>query len=155
MASSTINTRLLDGNNNNANNANANVPNILDNSHVDLEAPAASIAGAEAVESLIEAAGRDSSPEAKRARARTALRAICGELLATFIFMYCVCSFGIQVNRINPAVGQFAAIVGPLFQGFIGIAVIYTFADISGAHFNPAVKYITPDLFRFFVLSFF
>ena len=136
--SNNINTRLLSAPDS------SNNPNNLSrsgSSHpVDLESAVSSVQTQEEVELAIQAADKDSSPEAKAARLKTAIRAICGELLATTIFMYSVCGFAINVDRIAGMSANVDGIVpGALFQGFTGIAVIYTFADISGAHFNPAV----------------
>ena len=139
--SSTVNTRLLGS----SAVENLNIPisprkgghnnhsDATNPSDVDFAAPVAEYAdqAGAVVESLIDAAGRDDSPAAKTARLKTAIRAMFGELMATFIFMYCVCGIGIQANYVG-AGPTIKAIIGTILQAFTGIFVIYTFADISG-----------------------
>lgn len=138
--SGTVNTRFLGA----ADNFNVpithmkganNKPESNNTGDVDFAEPVSVYAdrSGDVVESLIAAAGRDTSPAAKRARLKTAIRAMFGELMATFIFMFCVCGIGIQANYTGagPAV---KAIIGTILQGFTGIFVIYTFADISGKY---------------------
>src|SRR4051812_2956448 len=36
-----------------------------------------------------------------------------------------------------------SAIVGGVSTAFVSVALIYSFADVSGAHFNPAVTFAT------------
>ena len=36
-----------------------------------------------------------------------------------------------------------ALVVSALTTGFCSVALIYSFADVSGAHFNPAVTFAT------------
>jgi len=66
-------------------------------------------------------------------------RALCGEFLATFMFLYVAMAVPWNLGRLgidNPT-SEAVAIA------FNGVAVIYSFADISGAHFNPAVTFAT------------
>jgi len=59
--------------------------------------------------------------------------------LATFLFLYIAMAVPWNMARqgINlPSTNAIAV-------SFIGVAVIYAFADISGAHFNPAVTFAT------------
>jgi glycerol uptake facilitator-like aquaporin len=121
----------------------ADSSSINPSSDVDLEAPAHSVANQAAVEELIAKANRDRSPAARKARFKTMIRAVCGEFLATAIFMFCVCGVGIQIHTEEGEKSSVPAILAPIMQGFVGVAVIYTFADISGAHFNPAVTFAT------------
>jgi len=59
--------------------------------------------------------------------------------LATFMFLYVAMAVPWNLRRIgvdNPTSEAIAV-------AFNGVAVIYSFADISGAHFNPAVTFAT------------
>ncbi|RKP22173.1 aquaporin-like protein, partial [Rozella allomycis CSF55] len=68
-------------------------------------------------------------------------KALLGEFLATFIFLFVVMATGVNVYRLGgDAVG---IIIGGVGTGFTAVAVIYSFADVSGAHFNPAVTFGT------------
>ncbi|KAJ4457499.1 putative MIP plasma membrane transporter [Paratrimastix pyriformis] len=67
------------------------------------------------------------------------IRAICGEFLVTFCFIFIVCST--QANLIRAGLRNPNS--GPIATGFAACALIYSFADISGAHFNPAVTFAT------------
>jgi len=58
------------------------------------------------------------------------IRAVLGELVSTTLFMYANMSVALTANE---------AIFGPFTVGVAGVAMIYAFADVSGAHFNPAV----------------
>jgi len=85
---------------------------------------------------------RDRSPEAKSARRMILVRATLGEFLATFLFFFSVCGIYLNSNRDNKfnPIPSFPAI-GCVGTGFAAVAIIYSFADISGAHFNPAVTF--------------
>jgi aquaporin related protein len=67
-------------------------------------------------------------------------RAVIGEFLATFLFLFIAMAVPWNMNALNlennPATHGIAV-------SFIAVAVIYSFADISGAHFNPAVTFAT------------
>lgn len=78
--------------------------------------------------------------------ARVLLRALLGEGLCTLIFMYVV--MGAHINLIRTASNTSDIVVtrtsedfvlGALSTAFVAVALIYSFADVSGAHFNPAV----------------
>lgn len=62
------------------------------------------------------------------------IRALVGEFLATFLFMFAIC--GVSLANKD---------AGPMLPGmccaFAAIASIYAFGDASGAHFNPAVTF--------------
>ncbi|GAM20189.1 hypothetical protein SAMD00019534_033640 [Acytostelium subglobosum LB1] len=68
------------------------------------------------------------------------IRALLGELLCTFFLMYIVYSAAANFKRYPNA----SSVVGnALAPTFAVIALIYSFADVSGAHANPAVTFAT------------
>lgn len=68
---------------------------------------------------------------------RKEVLALFSEFLATGIFIFTICCIGVNVNRTaNAASGLIVAGVG---TGLVAYAVLRTFGDWSGAHFNPAV----------------
>eukprot|EP00695_Tsukubamonas_globosa_P001736 TRINITY_DN2805_c0_g1_i1.p1 TRINITY_DN2805_c0_g1~~TRINITY_DN2805_c0_g1_i1.p1 ORF type:complete len:299 (-),score=146.76 TRINITY_DN2805_c0_g1_i1:45-941(-) len=80
-----------------------------------------------------------SKGETKEVKRMVLIRAVLGELLVTFLFLYIVEATGLNMYRSdidNP-------VVGAVVTGFAGVALIYSFADVSGAHFNPAVTFAT------------
>ncbi len=86
---------------------------------------------------------RDRSPEARAARRRVMLRACVGELVGTCLYFFSVCATVVNLNRI-PNVDQAVMILGVAFvAGLALIAMAYSFCDVSGAHFNPAVTFAT------------
>jgi len=70
------------------------------------------------------------------------LKALAGEFLVTTLFLFIVCAVSINVERSGHAESE-SMVVGALATGFCSIALIYSFADVSGAHFNPAVTFAT------------
>ena len=67
-----------------------------------------------------------------------ALRGIVGEFFATFIFLSTVLSMLVNSSRaLDPIMA--GTIVPGIVVAFVATAVIFAFADVSGAHFNPAV----------------
>jgi len=66
-------------------------------------------------------------------------RALAGELLCTFIFLYVAMAVPWNMGRLNVDNPNTEAIA----VAFNGVSNIYSFADISGAHFNPAVTFAT------------
>ncbi|EGC29340.1 hypothetical protein DICPUDRAFT_58856 [Dictyostelium purpureum] len=68
------------------------------------------------------------------------IRAVLGEMLCTFLFIYIVCATAANFKRLATAPNP---VVGALSTGFAAVALIYSFADVSGAHFNPAVTFAT------------
>jgi aquaporin related protein len=67
-------------------------------------------------------------------------RALMGEFLATFMFLYVAMAVPWNMRRLG-VVDPYTS--GAIAVAFNGVAVIYSFADISGAHFNPAVTFAT------------
>jgi len=66
-------------------------------------------------------------------------RALAGEFLCTFIFLFIAMAVPWNMGRLgvdNPNTEAIAV-------AFNGVSNIYSFADISGAHFNPAVTFAT------------
>jgi glycerol uptake facilitator-like aquaporin len=68
------------------------------------------------------------------------LRAIFGEGLCTFLFLFIV--EATVVNNGRQSVPE-NLVLGCISTAFCSIALIYSFADVSGAHFNPAVTFAT------------
>jgi len=66
-------------------------------------------------------------------------RATVGEFLCTSIFLFVAMAVPWNMTRLGVEYSELEA----LAVGFIGIAMIYSFADISGANFNPAVTFAT------------
>jgi len=80
------------------------------------------------------------SPEQIKQRRWVLIKAILGEMLCTFLFIYIVCATSANFIRLNTFNNP---VVGALSTGFASVALIYSFADVSGAHFNPAVTFAT------------
>ncbi|KAJ3195495.1 hypothetical protein HK101_011931 [Irineochytrium annulatum] len=71
---------------------------------------------------------------------RVLLRAVLGEGLVTFLFLFIVEATGVNNGRQeNPE----NLVLGAISTAFCSVALIYSFADVSGAHFNPAVTWAT------------
>jgi len=83
---------------------------------------------------------RLSPAEEQRQKRWVLIRAVLGELLCTFLFIYVVCATQANFIRLKTVLNP---VVGALSTGFASVALIYSFADISGAHFNPAVTFAT------------
>ena len=63
-----------------------------------------------------------------------------GEGLVTFLFLFIV--MAATVNNGRQEVPE-NLVLGAIVTGFAAVALIYSFADVSGAHFNPAVTFAT------------
>jgi glycerol uptake facilitator-like aquaporin len=71
---------------------------------------------------------------------RVMIRAVFGEGLVTFLFMFIVMATAVNNGRQeNPE----NLVLGCISTAFASVALIYSFADVSGAHFNPAVTFAT------------
>jgi len=81
----------------------------------------------------------DSIEEQKKKR-WILIKAVLGEMLCTFLFIYIVCATQANFVRLKTVNNP---VVGALATGFASVALIYSFADVSGAHFNPAVTFAT------------
>jgi len=82
---------------------------------------------------------QEASTHTKMAKRWILGRALLGEFLCTFLFLYIALAVPFNMTRLginNPTTEAIAV-------SFIAVAVIYSFADISGAHFNPAVTFAT------------
>jgi len=82
----------------------------------------------------------ENSPEMIKQRRWVLIKAILGEMLCTFLFIYIVCATSANFVRLKTVNNP---VVGALSTGFASVALIYSFADVSGAHFNPAVTFAT------------
>jgi len=82
----------------------------------------------------------ENSPEAIKQRRWVLIKAVLGEMLCTFLFIYIVCATSANFVRLKTVNNP---VVGALSTGFASVALIYSFADVSGAHFNPAVTFAT------------
>jgi glycerol uptake facilitator-like aquaporin len=80
------------------------------------------------------------SVEAQKKKRWVLIKAVLGEMLCTFLFIYIVCATQANFIRLKTTNNP---VVGALSTGFASVALIYSFADVSGAHFNPAVTFAT------------
>ncbi|KAG5462246.1 MAG: aquaporin-like protein [Olpidium bornovanus] len=71
---------------------------------------------------------------------RVLIKAVLGEGVCTFLFMFIVMGVGINNERSETHEGL---VLGAISTAFTSVALIYSFADVSGAHFNPAVTFAT------------
>ncbi|KAI9001780.1 aquaporin-like protein [Hyaloraphidium curvatum] len=62
-------------------------------------------------------------------------KAVLGEFVVTLLFLFAAMANGVDGARS----GGRDALSGAVVVGFIATALIYSFADTSGAHFNPLV----------------
>jgi glycerol uptake facilitator-like aquaporin len=60
----------------------------------------------------------------------------------TLLFLFIVCAVKMNLDKSGHADTE-SLVVGALSTGFASVALIYSFADVSGAHFNPAVTFAT------------
>lgn len=80
--------------------------------------------------------------EGRRFRRRVWLRAMIGEFICTFIFFVSVMGANLNFTRLNVDPST-SIVANALVSAFAAIGIVYSFADISGAHFNPAVTFST------------
>ncbi|KAJ3083666.1 aquaporin-like protein [Rhizoclosmatium globosum] len=71
---------------------------------------------------------------------RVLLRAVFGEGLVTFLFLFIVEATAVNNGRQEVPENL---VLGALSTALCSVALIYSFADVSGAHFNPAVTFAT------------
>ncbi|RKO95204.1 aquaporin-like protein, partial [Caulochytrium protostelioides] len=71
---------------------------------------------------------------------RVLLRAIFGEGLCSFLFFFIVMACAVNNGRQEQPENL---VLGCIATAFCSVALIYSFADVSGAHFNPAVTFAT------------
>lgn len=84
----------------------------------------------------------------KRARFKIMLGAVFGEFWATFIFLYVVAASHINMTRLqreNPLLisPTFVTFTDSFTAGLALMAMAFSFAEVSGAHVNPAVTFAT------------
>jgi len=94
-----------------------------------------------------------STPNEWKAKAIMVSRAVLAEFVITSIFMFIVTATAIQYVRASqefnsPQINIHNPTVGALSAGLIAVGVIYAFADVSGANFNPAVTFATIVTFK-------
>lgn len=73
-------------------------------------------------------------------RKRVLMRAVFGEGLVTFLFLFIVEATAVNNTRQESPENL---VLGCISTAFCAVALIYSFADVSGAHFNPAVTFAT------------
>ena len=66
-----------------------------------------------------------------------------GELLCTTLFIFVNLANALNFERAKGDAQIVNPVVGALCVGFSSVALIYSFADVSGANFNPAVTFAT------------
>lgn len=75
------------------------------------------------------------------------LRAVLGECFGTFLFFFCVLGVHLSIDRVSSNDPNISTVIVSLTNAIaaslVSIAMIYSFSDISGAHFNPAVTLST------------
>lgn len=67
-------------------------------------------------------------------------RAVAGEGLVSFLFFFIVMATAVNNGRQESPENL---VLGALSTALCSVALIYSFADVSGAHFNPAVTFAT------------
>eukprot|EP01088_Endostelium_zonatum_P012302 TRINITY_DN2648_c0_g1_i1.p1 TRINITY_DN2648_c0_g1~~TRINITY_DN2648_c0_g1_i1.p1 ORF type:complete len:313 (-),score=49.35 TRINITY_DN2648_c0_g1_i1:42-980(-) len=81
----------------------------------------------------------------------TVARAVLAELLCTTIFMFVVTATGVEYARtvdLAHAENIHDSTIAGISSMLIAVGIIYSFADVSGAHFNPAVTFATVVSFK-------
>jgi len=85
------------------------------------------------------------SPEEVQRQRIVWLKAVLGEILVTTLFLFIVMAAGVSFARSqeSKSVDISNPVIAAVSTGFCAVALIYSFADVSGAHFNPAVTFAT------------
>ena len=86
----------------------------------------------------------DSPDPAEHFKARVVfIKAVLGELLCTTMFLFIIMANSVNFARMQSDVSVTFPnpVVSGLCTAFAAVAVIYSFADVSGANFNPAVTF--------------
>jgi glycerol uptake facilitator-like aquaporin len=68
------------------------------------------------------------------------MRAIVGEAIGTALLVAAVVGSGIMGERLSGGNAAIALLANSIATGAVLVTLIFTFAPISGAHFNPAVS---------------
>lgn len=68
------------------------------------------------------------------------MRAIVGESIGTALLVAAVVGSGIMGERLSGGNAALALLANSIATGAVLVTLIFTFAPISGAHFNPAVS---------------
>lgn len=92
------------------------------------------------IEKVVEAATRDSSPEAKAGRRRMVIRAAYGEFMCTLLF-YGPIFFALANGSVSGWSPEQIALSNAFVQGFQAVGVCFAFSSISGAQFNSAISF--------------
>jgi len=71
---------------------------------------------------------------------RSAYKAAVAELTGTALLVACVVGSGIMAERLSGGNAALALLANSIATGAVLVTLIFTFAPISGAHFNPAVS---------------
>ncbi|HVT02454.1 MAG TPA: MIP/aquaporin family protein [Thermoanaerobaculia bacterium] len=67
-------------------------------------------------------------------------KAAVAELIGTALLVACVVGSGIMAERLSGGNAALALLANSVATGAVLVTLIFTFAPISGAHFNPAVS---------------
>jgi hypothetical protein len=119
------------------------------------------MADAEGEIQLVEGDGADTNAitdeeEEMHKQRVTWVKAVLGELLCTTLFLFIVMAAGVSFARSQELrrVEATNPVVAAISTGFCAVALIYSFADVSGAHFNVRCRH-APLFFPHFCFFFF
>lgn len=107
------------------------------------------MADAEGEIQLVDGDGADTNPtedaeEELHKQRVTWVKAVLGELLCTTLFLFIVMAAGVSFARSQELrrVEATNPVVAAISTGFCAVALIYSFADVSGAHFNVRCLFV-------------